>query len=288
MLILVKYNQKGSNMSNKKQMSEWGRLYFSENEFFDGKFNYIHVYLHKDYEHRMHSHQFYEINIISSGEGRHYIEDSDIRASVGDVFVIPPGVSHSYHSAGRLDIYHVLIKSDFLTRYAEELSEIEGFGLLFDIEPQIRQASGKNFNLNVGAPELLSFVSELERMMRVEADERYVYLNALTLSLICRLCRRISGSISVMSQSEIVAVMEYVKENLDKKLTLSVLAERANMSTATLNRRFREVVGSSPMSYVLSCRVSRARELIDEGNLNKTEIAHVCGFYDIAHMNKYL
>lgn len=275
-------------MSNDRELSKWGRVYFSESEYFSGRFNYIHVYLHRDYKHRMHSHQFYEINIISSGEGRHYVEGADIYASVGDVFVIPPGVSHSYHSDGRLDIYHVLIKNDFLVRYAEELSEVEGFDLLFDIEPQIRQASGKNFNLNVGAPELSSFIPELERMMRVEGDGRYVYLNALTISLICRLCRRISGSISEMSQSEIVTVMEYVKGNLDKKLTLSDLAERARMSTSTLNRRFREVVGSSPMNYVLSCRISRAKELIEEGNLSRTEIAQSCGFYDIAHMNKYL
>lgn len=275
-------------MNDETKQSKWGKEYFSESEYFGGRFNYIHVYLHENYKYRMHSHQFYEINIIASGEGSHYIEDSEIPTAAGDVFVIPPGISHSYHSEMPLDVYHVLIKNDFLIRYAEELSEIEGFGLLFDIEPQIRRASGKNFNLKVGAPEFSIFCDELERMMRVESEGRYVYLNALTLTLICRLCRRINGLMMEMSRSEIVGVMEYVKGNLDRKLTLAHLAAYSKMSTATLNRRFREVVGSSPMSYVLSCRISRAREMMAEGRFNRTEIAQACGFYDLAHMNKYL
>ena len=275
-------------MNDETKQSTWGKKYFSENEYFDGRFNYIHVYLHENYKHRMHSHQFYEINIIASGEGSHFIENSEIRAVAGDVFVIPPGVSHSYHSERPLDVYHVLIKNDFLSRYAEELSEIEGFELLFDIEPQIRRASGKNFNLKVGAPEFSIFCDELKRMMRVESEGRYVYLNALTLTLICRMCRRISGLMMEMNRSEIVAVMEYIKGNLDRKLTLAHLAEYAKMSTATLNRRFREVLGSSPMTYVLSCRISRARELMADGTLSRTEVAQMCGFYDLAHMNKYL
>jgi AraC family transcriptional regulator len=91
-----------------------------------------------------------------------------------------------------------------------------------------------------------------------------------------------------MNRSEIVAVMEYIKGNLDRKLTLAHLAEYAKMSTATLNRRFREALGSSPMTYVLSCRISRARELMADGTLSRTEVAQMCGFYDLAHMNKYL
>ena len=99
------------------------QIYFSEKEYFDGKFNFIHTYLHTNYKYKMHSHQFYEINIIVSGEGRHYIENTSLETGVGDVFVLPPEVRHGYFSEGRLDIYHILIKKDFLVRYAEELAE---------------------------------------------------------------------------------------------------------------------------------------------------------------------
>ncbi|MBQ8409585.1 MAG: AraC family transcriptional regulator [Clostridia bacterium] len=264
------------------------QIYFSEDEYFCGNFNYIHTYLHTNYKYKMHAHQFYEINIVASGKGRHYIEDTSLDAEMGDVFVIPPGVSHGYYSEGELDIYHVLIKKDFLARYAEELAEIEGFEILFNIEPEIRRSSGKALNLNVGSPDFVSFKAELERMKNIEASGRFVYLNALTIVFICRLCRRICGSISESCEKEIVGVMEYIRNNLDRKLSLSELSSRAHMSTATLNRRFRSSVGMSPIEYILSCRVARAKELISESNIRRTDIAQICGFYDVAHMNKYL
>ena len=50
----------------------------------------------KDYEIGMHEQEFYEINLITKGEGMHYIDDSRIKAEVGDVFIIPPKISHGY------------------------------------------------------------------------------------------------------------------------------------------------------------------------------------------------
>ena len=262
---------------------------FCEEDYFSGKFNYIHTYLHKNYNFRVHSHQFYEMNIIVSGEGVHLIENSRVPASVGDVFVIPPTVKHGYEADKPLDIYHVLIKSDFLSRYSEELEQINGFNVLFDIEPQIRRVSGKRYNLNVGVREVSYFIQDLEKMIRVENEGRYVYLNALTTSLLCRLCRRITlQSSDSESSRDIIAVIEDLKNNLEDKLTLDKIAAFSNMSKATLNRRFCESVGMSPMNYVTACRVQKAKQMLDDGIVSKTEIAQICGFYDTAHMNKSL
>ena len=267
---------------------EENQNYFSEAEYFDGKFNYIHSYLHTDYKYKMHSHQFYEINIIMSGKGKHYIEKSAIDITEGDVFVIPPEVGHGYLSESTLDIFHILIKTEFLHRYSEELAEIDGFDLLFDIEPQIRQGSGKNFNINSGPHIISSFGETLLEMSRAERQGRYAYLNILTLAFISRLCERICGDFSDISESDIVGVMEYIKNNLDEKITIDGLSEFAHMSPSTLTRKFKTVTGQSPLNYVLCCRIAKAKKLIEKADMRKTEIAYVCGFYDIAHMNKYL
>lgn len=275
-------------MYPKKLEDDKNCAYFPETEYFNGKFKMIHTYLHTDYRCRMHTHQFYEINIIISGTGKHYIENTVLDTRPGDVFVIPPGISHGYFSENRLDIHHVLIKTEFLMRYREELAEIDGFELLFDIEPQIRQSTGKNLNLNVGTHMTPPFTEDLEQMVRVEADGRYVFLNALTLAFICKLCERLNGAVSASCEKDIVSVMEYVRQNLDSKLSLNLLARMAHMSVPTLNRRFRAVTGQSPMNYVLSCRIAKAKQLIGENRMSRTDTALACGFYDLAHMNKYL
>ena len=252
---------------------------------------YIHTYLHKDYKIKMHSHQFYEINIIVGGKGRHYISDTSIPTAVGDVFVIPPEIPHGYFTKEKLDIYHILLKKDFFNRYREELVQLPSYNLLFDFEPLLRQFSGVNFNLNIGIKHLDSFEKELESIRKAEEKKLYMYQNILVLNLISKLGslfdKRMHDS-STQQNLEIISIMEYIKENLSGKLLLSQIARFGNMSTATLNRRFNELIGVSPMQYVTNCRVLRAKELLEEKKLNKTEIAQICGFYDLVHMNKCL
>ena len=93
---------------------------------------------------------------------------------------------------------------------------------------------------------------------------------------------------SFPSETDILHVMEYIKSNLDRKITLDSLAAIAHMSKATLNRYFQDVLQISPMRYVTECRTAKAKELLKQKKFNKTEIAQICGFFDINHLNKYL
>lgn len=271
-----------------ERLKDAEQRYFTDNEYFNGDLNYIHTYLHTDYKFKMHSHQFYEINIITEGSGKHYIENSVVDISVGDFFVIPPGIRHGYYSEDKINIYHILIKADFFSRYGEELENTDGFNLLFDIEPQLRQVSGIKFNISTGSRINSLFIEELSEMAIAEKCKKYGYLNALALTFICRLCDRIHNAASELCEADIIGVMEYIKSNPDSKLTLDGLAKIAHMSTSTLNRHFVNITGLSPMKYVLECRIKKAENLIVKKAMSKTDVAQACGFYDISHMNKHL
>lgn len=273
---------------------ESDKKYWSYSDCFgDEPFDLVHCYIHNNYNKKMHAHQFYELNVVVSGSGWHYIGDAVLPTCAGDIFVIPPEVSHGYYSEEALDIYHLLIKTEFIQRYRDELSHTPGFDILFNIEPYIRRFSGKGCNLNVNSKALIRLKEDLERIRSAESEGLLVYENALSLSLICKISALLRDSIKLSSASsendfELVQIMEYINANLDSKLTLDSLCAVSNMSKATLNRHFRKALNASPMQYVSETRLSKARELLSQGRLSKTEIAALCGFYDVAHMNKYL
>lgn len=269
--------------------TEQKRAYFSDRDCFTADPHHLtHTYIHNNYNCRMHAHQFYEMNIIVGGEGRHYIEDFSLPACTGDVFVLPSEVSHGYYAAERLDIYHILLKSDFLVRYREELAQFPGFSLLFDIEPHLRRASGKSEHLQVERHALPHLLNMLERINSAETGQLFAYQNVLTLAFIGELSLLLYNTPAGTARREIVHVMAHIRENLGTKLTLDSLAAFANMSKPTLNRMFREALSTSPMQYVTRCRLARARELLAQGGKSKSEIAQLCGFFDISHLNKYL
>lgn len=273
-------------MYPKKLEYEPEQKWFGDDHIDNEKF--VKCYLHEDYHFKMHSHQFCEINIIIHGDGRHYISDSYLPAGVGDVFVIPPNVPHGYYTDNRFDIYHILLKNSFKNRYYEELRQIPGYDYLFDMEPLIRQASSSSYNLHIKRDRLSILIDKMKKLTEVEKSGMYMYENILVLDFVVQLGHLIMNERKIENDSEVIGIMEYIRRNYHYSISLDDIAKYSNMSISTLNRKFKKSLNMTPMQYVINCRVQEARELIEQNKYSKTEIAQLCGFYDLAHMNKYI
>ena len=279
-------------MYPKTLKQDYKQTYWSDDSAFK-KNSSISTYMHYNYDHGMHSHSFYEINIIYKGEGMHYIADSSLPANKGDVFVIPPNVKHGYYSKKNLDIYHLLIKDEYIKNNNEELSSFRGYNMLFDIEPLLRSSSIKTQNLNLSESELEKIYQELKYIHAVGEENDFILENILSLSLIGKLShiffkKTHEENSETKENADLLKIISYIKNNLDSKLSIEALCEYANISPATLNRRFKKNLNISTSEFVLQCRISRAKELMMQQNLSKAEISQICGFYDTSHMNKYI
>ena len=73
---------------------------------------------------------------------------------------------------------------------------------------------------------------------------------------------------------------------LDQKVTLKEIADEACMSRFHFARVFRQIVGVSPMEYLLTLRIDRAKMLLVAGNLPLCEIATSVGFADQSHFTR--
>ncbi|WP_433689271.1 GlxA family transcriptional regulator [Micromonospora carbonacea] len=78
-------------------------------------------------------------------------------------------------------------------------------------------------------------------------------------------------------------VLAWIETHAHEKITLATLADRARLSVRTLNRRFREQTGQTPMQRVTAARVRRAQELLQTTDLGIDHIAHLAGFASPAH-----
>jgi transcriptional regulator GlxA family with amidase domain len=61
-------------------------------------------------------------------------------------------------------------------------------------------------------------------------------------------------------------VLRWMEDNSGKDLTLEDIAARAGTSTRTLNRRFREHTGTTPMQWLLRTRIRQAQYLLEATN----------------------
>lgn len=82
------------------------------------------------------------------------------------------------------------------------------------------------------------------------------------------------------TDEDILQIQLWIKNNLDKSINIANLAEQFNMSTRSLNRRFKEATGKSPLTYIQDIRITTASDLLQSSNLGIGDIAEKVG-YDI-------
>jgi transcriptional regulator GlxA family with amidase domain len=85
---------------------------------------------------------------------------------------------------------------------------------------------------------------------------------------------------------DIVQIQAWLQENYYKDITIKVLAEQFELSVRSLNRRFKEATGITPLSYLQKLRINEAKDLLKNSNLSTQEVANQVGYIDVSHFNR--
>ena len=259
------------------------------------KFNLVRCYMHTvDQILGMHSHSFYEINIVLTGEGRHYIEDKSCVAKAGMVFILPPDIRHGYYCEDIMRVYHILISRAFINRFSNELSSLDGYPLLFEIEPLLRGEYEQNLFLTLEQSELDArddIFNYLKKTDSLNDTNVQIARNATVLKIIsefCSLAAKKQGikNISQPNAIEIIKSMEYLNENSSEKHDFAKIASDINMSYTTYLRFFKQVCGKTPGDYLMLCKINKAKHLLEFSDQSIVEVAMACGFFDSSHFVK--
>jgi transcriptional regulator GlxA family with amidase domain len=78
--------------------------------------------------------------------------------------------------------------------------------------------------------------------------------------------------------SALEPVLRWIQDNSARDLTLDDIAAQAGMSTRTLNRRFREHTGTTPLQWLLRARIRQAQHLLEATSHPVDRIAGQVGF----------
>jgi AraC family transcriptional regulator len=87
------------------------------------------------------------------------------------------------------------------------------------------------------------------------------------------------------SFSGIQAAQQFVAEHLSDPIVLDDLAGAAKLSSFHFARVFRGKTGFTPAAYVRSVRISRARELLRQGDLSIKQIGQAVGYPHAHHFS---
>ena len=78
--------------------------------------------------------------------------------------------------------------------------------------------------------------------------------------------------------SHLCSLVDYIKQNLTKKITVADLAQVAQLSVRQLTRRFAQETQMTPMEFVQSIRLDHSRFLLETTDAPLKTLAYQCGF----------
>lgn len=88
------------------------------------------------------------------------------------------------------------------------------------------------------------------------------------------------------SRAEYDTVVEYLKSNMGRDLSLNDIANGCSMSVSRLKQVSKEACGLSPISLFITLKLDAAQRMIAESSLNFTEIADALGFTSVHYFSK--
>ncbi len=200
---------------------------------------------------------------IEKNEGFHISENAGRKnVKAGDVMIVYPGIPTLYYPIGEW-------KSLWVVWGGPESAVLEKMGYL--AKPVFRD---KNESVKK-AHMALSKIKGREDIDSILERKRIIIDMVLNLY-------RTSKELVFSSVSEIALekVIMKISANPDKDYSVEDLAAGSNISLTHFRRLFTAHTGTSPKEFILSMKISRAKQMLSEG-LSIKETAEKCGFEDV-------
>ncbi len=235
----------------------------------------------------LHSHKFYELVIVTGGDGTYRDENRSYHIKAGDILMLRPGMAHEYCRQNHLAVTNVMWLDDDLKFQLYDLTTMPGWNSLFEIEPLMRPRSDF-LPLNLEGALLV----EAERLVyhmesELKSGEPGSQLMAIGLfsQLLVFLCRCYAQS-SIPRYQELQSldrVLLYMNKHFSEQIPRSKLASLVSKSESSFYRSFCRIIGCTPSAYLNNIRLRNAEQLLRNTASPISEVALQCGFYDSSY-----
>ena len=236
---------------------------------------------------KLHSHNFFELVYIVSGQCTHLLGNEQSRIKAWDYFIIDTGSKHSYiNTDKKFEIINCLFMPDYIDRaltdcptLADLLSnKILRFGVPVDI-----CAADRTFHDDDGTVGRL-----MHKMVKEYEQAATGYMELLRCYLTQALVITVRASEQVKSDMHPAtdAVIKYLQEHFDKPLSLDAIGKTSGYTAPYISGVFSKDMGMTIRNFLQRLRVEKACRLLDETSLPLLQIAQQVGYTDAKHFTE--
>ncbi len=210
----------------------------------------------------------YVLHLVHSGDGVVDADGTLHAVAAGTVFLMVPGsVIHYFDRPGHPWRYTWMVMAG--TRVAELLAQVGG-------------TTGFWARDDLGLARVVGLLDEVEAAYRSDAHSPF-YPRAAAWRLLDGLSPAVSGDrVGHLA----TAIRRILDEQYRSPLKIGALARQLGVDRSTLFRRFSELYGCPPKTYLDRVRLDHAAALLRAGSIAVGEVAARCGYADARRFAK--
>jgi AraC-like DNA-binding protein len=238
-----------------------------------------------------HSHPELELVFIVEGYGKRIIGNNVSHYESGDMVFIGPNVPHIWLSDPAFYKKDSIMRSKVIVMYINPkiFESMLAFVTEFDGVNEMLQQAVKGINIfgetrnsisaklialasNTGFEKAIGFL-QIMHMISVSEDRNFIHNPEL-------------NNPAGQNSDRLIEVFKFIKENIQKPISLKKVAEVACMTLPSFCRFFKSRTKMRFSQYLADARMTHARKLLIELDKPISEIAYMCGFNSNSHFCK--
>ena len=217
-------------------------------------------------------HQNIELLLFLTGDGQVMYDGTPIPVQAGDVVVVNSYSAHQVMSETGMTQFCLIIDNSFC-RYNS-------------IDP-----ARLDFHSHIRDEQTHSLFHRVMDACTGQDAFRDALIKSTVLDLLVHLCRQHSTlrtqplTTADPALGYIRSATEYINNNLAGSLTVEEVAASVGLSKYHFLRQFKRLTGYTLTHYINTVRCEYAQRLLEQGNHNVKEVAHLCGFSNLSYFS---
>lgn len=241
-----------------------------------GNYHFNNVY-------HIHSHKYYQMFYCLNGGGEVFLDNEMHDLKPDHCYFCAPSINHAIRCNKASDP-PVLIDIKFTAEDDELDNDLKNLPPVFSL-----------MNVHFSRSILKRIVTESAEKQPYYHCRANSYFALYITKCVRELLKPIATPESVMPAEErdlnelvdvrFEKVLDFIDRNIHNKLTLTELCKIVNFNTSHLIKLFKDVYGTTPLKYISSIRIEKAKDLLINTNASITDIAMQTGFQTIHYFS---
>jgi len=213
--------------------------------------------------------------------------DIVLREKEQHFFYVPAGNRNlALFSRGYYESFQIGFSSRYLSRFAQNGSPLKE--VCYKLEHNLSESGYAG-----SCPLSLQAEEEVEkiRQCQLKGARRHLYYQARINDLMLMYISALEESLqqkpteATKYEYELHQLSAYIRDNLEKPLTIVRLAEQLGLHLQVAEKEFKKLYKQTIKSYIQEQRLARARQLLADDNMSVIDVAYTVGYSDAAYFS---